>query len=852
MKVLHAVLVSVFLLPMVLAGPVRSMEIGELDATFGEDGRVATAVGHYEDQAYAVTVQADGKILVAGSSSNGANLDFAIVRYNQDGTLDQTFNLDGTVTTQIGQEDDEVAAIAVQEDGYIVAAGYSVTNGSRDFALARYTPDGMLDHSFGLGGIIVSEYGSLDDEITALAIDQEGRLVVAGYSTGTAGRAVVVARYLASGVLDLGFGDEGLSLTGIGEDAVARSIDMDNQGRVVVAGSYYHADQTQVMVLRFTEYGELDNEFGLEGLAVPSYTQTATEGFGVTVHESGAILVAGSVGEPGEFDAALFQFAPDGQPNSSFGDNGVLVTVVSPEDDMAMAVDVQGDIVCLSGFASVNGVREFLFISHQVEIFQPESVSFTLRTGSSTTGLRINERQVADSYQEYQPAVPGSMIPLQTIVNTTPFGYFSNDISYAVAVQPDGRAVAAGLSDQDGVISFAVARYGASAALDTPITNSAGVSVNWIVTKEPFEVTRTGAFTGGVIDNSGNTIAKRGVVYSIAPDPVLKDGGTDTTDPTDPGGGGSSAPSLSNPTPTGTLAAGTTEVIIGLTTNESATCRYATTGGISYDSMTNNFVSTDGIIHEKLVTGLENGQSYSYYARCRDSEGNTNSSDFTISFSVATARTAGLIRTGQYAGAITNLLVGTAHAQSVSVDTGTTTTTTDNTTTSGNSVFDLSSPEYIIEGQTEEGAGTGSFSSILKDLKPGTFYYVRAYAITSGGDIYYGNQAGFKTADSCFIATAAYGSLFHPFVTVLRDFRDQYLVKTWPGRYFVRSYYRLSPPVADFISSHPALRPVVQVALLPVVGLGWLILHFGASTFLVIGVLGLGAGLVVHRPRHRA
>lgn len=822
MNRVKALLLGVCLLSLLCAGSAITAGLGELDATFGENGRVATALGHYGDQAYALAVQADGRILVAGSSSNGANLDFAVVRYTPDGALDPSFDLDGAVTTMVGREDDEIAAIAVQDDGYIVAAGYALTEGGKDFALVRYTPDGLPDHSFGLGGIVITGYGSLDDELTALAVDPEGRLVVAGYTTGTAGRAVIVARYLSSGNLDRTFGDRGVSLVGVGEDAIARSLAVDAEGRILVAGSFLFQKHSEVMVLRLDTEGNPDPAFGEEGISAPLATEAATDGYGITLLESGAILVAGAVGAPGAMDTALFRFTAAGQPDRTFGEGGMLVTEASAEDDVAMAVAARGNMVSLSGYSTVNGVRQFLFIYHLLDDADAAGVSFALKGRKGTTGLRINERQDLVSSRDFQRAERASTAPLATVVNTTPFGA-TDDVSYAVAIQADGRAVAAGLTDQGGTTIFAVARY----AMTAVVASSPGVS--WIATKEPSEVTRVGAFTGGVIADTSLTISQRGVVYSIAPDPVFTEGSG--TPDTPPDGTDTTPPVVSNPLPSGDLPAGTTSANLQVTTSESATCRYSTTAGTAYDSMVNTFSTTGGTSHSKSVT-VQNGTAYHFYVRCADTAGNKNTTDTTIAFTVGGTKADLTLRRAElYAGVIGDLLVGTAHAQ----------TATPDTTTTSSGIFDLSSPEYSMKGSTNEGAGTGSYSSILEKLKPGTVYYVRAYAKTSGGDVYYGNQFTFKTADACFIATAAYGSLFHPFVGVLRDFRDRYLQTTLPGQLFVKFYYRHSPPVADYISTHPVLRPVVQAALLPAVGLSWLLLHLGISGLLVLG----GAAVLV-------
>jgi len=102
-------------------------------------------------------------------------------------------------------------------------------------------------------------------------------------------------------------------------------------------------------------------------------------------------------------------------------------------------------------------------------------------------------------------------------------------------------------------------------------------------------------------------------------------------------------PGRSAGAPSGTLAAGTMQASLSLTTDENATCRYATTAGIAYAAMTSAFTTTGGTAHATTVTGLTNGGSYSFFVRCQDLASNPNTSDFTIAFSVAPAPTAGLV-----------------------------------------------------------------------------------------------------------------------------------------------------------------------------------------------------------------
>ncbi|MCW5210144.1 hypothetical protein VU10_08290, partial [Desulfobulbus sp. US1] len=192
-----------------------------LDTGFGDNGKVAVDLGSYGDQANAVLVQPDGKILVGGSTSNTIDLDFMVFRLRADGSFDTEFNIDGTVSTAVGSHDDEVFALALQEDGKILAAGYSSNNGSRDFAVARYNIDGSLDRKFGLEGMVVTAVSDSDDEITGIAVQPDGKILMTGTALGDEGRVVVLSRYQSNGTPDHTFADEGFTLSAVGTDARA-------------------------------------------------------------------------------------------------------------------------------------------------------------------------------------------------------------------------------------------------------------------------------------------------------------------------------------------------------------------------------------------------------------------------------------------------------------------------------------------------------------------------------------------------------------------------------------------------------------------------------------------------------
>ena len=166
---------------------------GTLDTTFNGTGKVNTVFGN-QAEGRSVALQEDGKIVVAGLSSNGSTYDFALVRYNSNGSLDTSFNATGRVTTPIGGSA-VGQSVAIQTDRKILVAGYAL-NASQDFALVRYRPDGSLDPSFGNAGLMTTAIGSSSDEGYSMAIQPDAKIVVAGYSQiSTFNEGIAIVRY---------------------------------------------------------------------------------------------------------------------------------------------------------------------------------------------------------------------------------------------------------------------------------------------------------------------------------------------------------------------------------------------------------------------------------------------------------------------------------------------------------------------------------------------------------------------------------------------------------------------------------------------------------------------------------
>ncbi len=229
---------------------VRYNTDGSLDTSFDGDGIVITPSTAY---AWGMALQADGKIVVTGEGFDGAKGNFAVLRYDPDGSLDTSFHGDGKVMTRLGLGEDFAKGVAIQPDGRIVVAGCSQNGSRRDFALVRYNTDGSLDTSFGGDGIVTTAVGSSNYTAKGVALQADGRIVVTGqvYNWGTDSDFVVV-RYNPDGSLDTSFHGDGMVITPVGPSTdLASSVALQADGRIVVAGIVFNATDGDFAVLRY-------------------------------------------------------------------------------------------------------------------------------------------------------------------------------------------------------------------------------------------------------------------------------------------------------------------------------------------------------------------------------------------------------------------------------------------------------------------------------------------------------------------------------------------------------------------------------------------------------------------------
>ncbi len=369
---------------------------GSLDITFDGDGKLTTLIGT-SCGANAVVIQPDGKIIVAGSSyDDGGSGDdmFTLARYNTNGSLDNTFDADGIVTTTFtGSINDVAHAIVLQSDGKIIVAGSHHNGTTLDFALARYNTNGSLDNSFDGDGMLTTAIGSSDDIAYSIALQTDGKIVVAGNSDISSNIDFALARYNTNGSLDNTFDADGKLTTSIGFAQDAAGLAIQTDGKIVIAGS----DGSNFIAARYNITGSLDNTFDGDGIVItPVGTAFSSEANSVEIQPDGKIIVAGfSFVSPGR-DFALVRYNTNGSLDNTFDGDGKVTTNING-NDFGYAIKLSGQRIYVGGISNTN---VFALVAYQNSSVLPlHLISFSGKKINSIIQLNwITENEINTSH----------------------------------------------------------------------------------------------------------------------------------------------------------------------------------------------------------------------------------------------------------------------------------------------------------------------------------------------------------------------------------------------------------------------------------------------------------------------
>ena len=335
---------------------------GTLDTTFGGDGRVTTNFTRRYDAAFGVAIQTDGKIVAAGDVGfGGGNSMFGVARYLTSGALDPAFGGgDGKVTTQFTNRDDGVASVVLESgvQKIVVSGGTNFSGSGGNFALARYTPDGSLDPSFGGDGRVTTNFSAGRDYANDVTVQTNGKIVAGGLAFPSGARAAfALARYETDGSLDTTFDFDGRVLTNFTSwhDSVQDLVVQPDQSIVAAGIAGSGGSNARFALARYGTDGALDTTFSTDGKTVTDFTGGFDGSWDVVLQADGKIVATGeAAGSGGRF--ALARYSMDGMLDTTFGGDGRVTTNFTTRYDAAFgsALDPNGKIVA-AGLAAAGG-----------------------------------------------------------------------------------------------------------------------------------------------------------------------------------------------------------------------------------------------------------------------------------------------------------------------------------------------------------------------------------------------------------------------------------------------------------------------------------------------------------------
>ncbi len=476
---------------------IDNISVTPLGGSVGATGVRTTDIQGTDDGGYALALQPDGRVVVGGYVVNvSGNKDFALVRYNYNGTLDTTFGGGtGKVVTDFNGTSDRIWGITLQPDGKIVAVGETVSAvfpGTNDIAIARYTAAGVLDTTFGGTGKVTTDHGGGANN-SAYAVAMSGtNIIVAGTEAVSGNLDFMVARYTTAGVLDPTFGTLGVTTLGFsGGNDVARAVAIDGTGNIVLGGYANNGSDDDFAVARFTSAGALDTTFvaGAGKAAVNIFSPgSADQAFALAVASNNSIVLAGSAFNPstGNKDFALARYSAAGALS------GIVTTDFNNGPDVAQALVIQSDNKVVAAGFSRNSTSSDDFALAR---YNTNGTLDTTFDGDGKLTMRINN---------------------------------ADDRAYGVAQEFDGKLVAAGFATVIGsnpaAHDFALARFNSDGTLDSTdatTLNNPDLLVNVTGPQSPNSVVAGGAFTYNVsVENRGAVNATNVVLTDTLPSGV--------------------------------------------------------------------------------------------------------------------------------------------------------------------------------------------------------------------------------------------------------------------------------------------------------------------------------------------
>lgn len=420
-------------------------QAGNLDTSFGNDGKIITEFEQIDAEVYGMAIQSDGKIILSGTGISDSDQDIIVVRYLSNGVIDSDFAIDGKFRMSISDFRDICYDVAVDSFGSILLTGFTFNeNFEAKGFVVKLNTNGKIDSTFAQNGVWLSQEPDTREDFRKILIQADGKLIIAG-KTSINGQSVTstVIRLNSEGTLDENFGQNGIAKMSVPDNYNPRfaKLNSDNE---IIAGGFLLGNSTNVIITKFTQQGEIDLSFGNDGIMIDD---SSMDEFGnnIAIQSDDKILVAIGATTTSGRDFGLARFNNNGSVDSSFGINGKIYTDFSQSSNTSHSVAIQDDgKIVLSGFLGTTPNHDYAIARY--DTLGNLDISF------------------GDG---------GKVI--------TNFGL--DDLAFISSIQPDGKLLCAGNSKEtNGSSFFSMARFltrtGTSSYSLPTIVNSINVFPN--------------------------------------------------------------------------------------------------------------------------------------------------------------------------------------------------------------------------------------------------------------------------------------------------------------------------------------------------------------------------------------
>ncbi len=422
---------------------------GKVDSSFNANGQRITDLGG-DDNVLSVFIQNDQKIILLGSS----NSLFAMSRYNSDGTLDQTFHGDGKFILDFGLP---FSSIKVQDDGKIILAGvtYDGINNSQ-IALVRLNSDGTPDNSFGNSGKILDDLGiDILNNITPV-IQSDGKIVLAARAYINSQDHIIVVRYNANGTIDNSFASNGIQTAIYGDDNYfAESAAIQNDGKIVVAGfsQTFQGSPTWYFAARFKTNGDRDSTFGVNGFQSTLVGDEFNFGESVAINKDGKIAVGGT-----NDNFTVVVYNSDGSLDQKFSGDGIETTQVGTGNSTIYHLTFSDDALYATGIGDVPDgagvVVRYVFGSGGALPVSLLDFTGTLKNKTVLLNWKIASDKDLNKFIIERSADGRNFIPLQSVAAINPVSVTRNYSITDASPLPDINYYRLQMIDDDGKFTY--------------------------------------------------------------------------------------------------------------------------------------------------------------------------------------------------------------------------------------------------------------------------------------------------------------------------------------------------------------------------------------------------------------